>query len=252
MRSLGSATLIAALLAAAPLAAQEDGGGAVDTELAEEGVVATDTTDEGGTGLSLAERIRAVSNPVFRKHGRFELAPIAGISVSDSFFRRWTVGARASYHLIDSLSIDVGGAWNAWSEPLDAAIFLGAPRGVTVADPAPLYGYADAGVTFAPFYGKVSLMSEWIVHFDTYLSGGGGAIFSDAKDGIVQPALEVGIGGRLLLTPWLALRADMRDYFYLADFGDGSRLQSLVLVNIGIGIFFPFSFEDDRDVVKGG
>lgn len=251
MRRPWSAALFAVMVAAAPLAAQEAGSEApVDADIAEEGVVAVDSSDEGGTGRALAERIRAVSNPVFRKQGRFELAPIGGISVSDSFFRRWTVGARASYHLVDSFSIDVGGAWNAWSEPLDAAVFIGTPRNIDVADPSPLFGYADVGLTFDPFYGKVSLMSEWIVHFDTYLTGGVGAIFSETTDGFVQPALEVGVGGRLFLTPWLALRADLRDYFYPANFGDGSRLQSLVLVNIGVGIFFPFTFEDDRDVVK--
>lgn len=260
MMRLGSAALLAAVIAAAPVAAQDDGveageattasgGASTDADIAEEEGAATDPADEGSTGLTLSERIRAVSRPVFRKEGRFELSPIAGISVSDSFFRRWTVGARASYHLVDSFSIDVGGAWNAWSEPLDAAVFIGATSDVQVADPSPYFGYVDAGVTFDPFYGKVSLMSEWIVHFDTYLSGGGGAVFSGAQ-GIVHPALEVGGGARLFLTPWLAVRADLRDYLFPANFGDGLRLQSLFLVNVGVGIFFPFSFEDDPNVVK--
>lgn len=247
-----------ALLSAAPVAAQEDdAGGAVqgsaaassDSDLAAEGESAVDGEEVAGTGLTLAERIRAVSRPVFRKQGRFELAPLAGVSVSDSFFRRWTVGTRASYHLVDSFSIDVGGAWNAWSEPLEAAVFIGTPEAVVVNDPSPLLGYADAGVTFDPFYGKVALMSEWIVHFDTYLSAGGGAMFT-ATPSVVHPALEVGGGARVFLTPWLAVRADLRDYFYPADFGDGVRLQSLFLVTLGVGFYFPFTFDDDQDVVK--
>ncbi len=220
-----------------------------DADLAEEEQAAADDAEEAGTGLRLSERIRAVSRPVFRKQGRFELAPVAGFSVSDSFFRRWTLGARASYHLVDSFSIDVGGAWNAWSEPLEAAVFIGTRDDVSIDDPSPLLGYADASVTFDPFYGKVALMSEWIVHFDTYLSGGGGALFTSTAS-VVHPALEVGGGARLFLTPWLAVRADLRDYFYPADFGDGMRLQSLFLVTVGVGFFFPFTFDDDQDVVK--
>lgn len=246
-----------ALWTAAPAFAQDGetapAAASSDQDLAEEGESAAEGDELSGTGLTLAERIRAVSRPVFRKQGRFELAPVAGVSVSDSFFRRWTVGARASYHLVDSFSVDVGGAWNAWSEPLEAAVFIGSPNEVVVADPAPLIGFADATVTFDPFYGKVALMSEWTVHFDTYVSGGGGALFTAPtalSTSVVHPALEVGGGARLFLTPWLATRVDLRDYLYAANFGDGLRLQTLFLVTVGVGFFFPFTFDDDQDVVK--
>lgn len=256
MKRLTGAACLLALTMAVPVAAQEAeaeapaaAGASSDQDLAQESDTAKDVEDVAGTGLTLSERIRAVSQPVFRKQGRFELTPLAGLSVSDAFFRRWTVGARGSYHLVDTFSIDVGGAWNAWSEPLQAAVFLGTAEQPVLVDPSPLLGYADAGVTFDPFYGKVALMSEWIVHFDTYVSGGGGAIFT-ATPSIVHPALEVGAGARVFLTPWLCVRADLRDYFYPADFGDGLRLQSLFLVNFGVGFYFPFTFDDDEDVVK--
>ncbi|MFZ9886076.1 MAG: outer membrane beta-barrel domain-containing protein [Myxococcota bacterium] len=222
---------------------------ATDSDLAAEESEDTNNAESSSTGLTLAERIRAVSRPVFRKEGRFELAPVTGVSVSDSFFRRWTVGARGSYHLVDSFAVDFGGALNAWSEPLEAAVFLGVDEQPALDDPAPLVGYADVGVTFEPFYGKVALMSEWILHFDSYLGGGAGVVVSSGATPIA-PALEVGGGARLFLNRWLALRADLRDYVYVSDFGDGNRLQQLFMVNLGVGIFFPFSFEDDRDVVK--
>jgi outer membrane beta-barrel protein len=231
---------------AAPAASADSSG---DSDIAEEGGEGEDT-ETTGTGKTLAERISAVSHPVFLKQGRFELAPFAGISANDAFFRRWSVGARASFHILDSLSIDVGGAYNFWSEPLQAAVFLGVDDpDVELDDEAALYGYADAGVTFAPFYGKVALMSEWIIHFDGFVSGGAGGVF-DSSGTIFQPALEIGAGGRMFLTRWMVIRADVRDYIYPRDLGGQLGIQNLVILNLGVGFYFPFDFEYEREVQK--
>lgn len=246
MKPLFSVMCLALAFFSVAASAQES---AVDNDLKAEESNDAAVAESSSTGLTLAERIRAVSRPVFRKAGRFELTPLTGVSVSDSFFRRWTVGARGSYHLVDSFAVDFGGAFNAWSEPLEAAVFLGVDEQPSLDDPAPLLGYADVGVTFEPFYGKVALMSEWILHFDAYLGGGAGVLISSGATP-VAPALEVGGGARLFLNRWLALRADLRDFVYSSDFGDGDRLQQLFMVNLGVGVFFPFSFEEDRDVVK--
>lgn len=224
------------------------GGDAADSELGEDSGVG-----ETGIGKTLAERISAVSQPVFLKAGRFELAPFGGVSASDAFFRRWSVGARGSFHILDSLSIDGGGAWNFWSEPLQAAVFLGTDPG-ELNDESKLLGYADIGVTFSPIYGKIALASEWIIHFDGYLSGGGGGVFSlpDPANPFtpVSPALEVGAGGRIFLTRWMVLRADVRDYIHPGQLGGQLNLQNLVVLNIGLGFYFPFDFEYEREVQK--
>ena len=65
-------------------------------------------SDEG-IGLTLQDRIRAVSRKVFIKAGRFELLPHAGVSINDAFYRNWIVGGRFSYHIFDSFSVEGGG-----------------------------------------------------------------------------------------------------------------------------------------------
>jgi outer membrane beta-barrel protein len=228
-----TAFALASSLLALPALAQEAGDG----DLQQEARGAGDSAEEETTGLTLAQRIRAVSRPVFSKEGRFELTPVFGVSISDAFYRRWTVGARASYHLFENFSLEVGGAWNAWSEPTQSAIFLGGVQPV-IEDVAPLLGYADVGITFSPIYGKVALMSEWIIHFDTYVSTGGGIVL-DGGPGLVRPALQLGGGARIFLLPWLSVQAELRDYFYPAAFDD-FRIRSLLLMNVGVGVYFPF------------
>lgn len=200
------------------------------------------TADDGeGTGLTLKDRIKAVSRKVFLKEGRFSLNPYAGISTNDAFFRRWTVGTRASYHLTDSFSLEMGGAWNAFSEQLESVRIVGQVQSA-IPDEAVLYGYADAGATFAPVYGKVSLMSEWVIHFDGFVSGGLGAVFTSNQDAI-HPAMQLGIGSRVFLNRWLVFRAELRDYVYPQSRSGFSTLQNLLMLNLGVGFYFPFDFD---------
>lgn len=236
------ALALLALLATSFSSAALAQGGAVDEDLKSEEKDSGLTDEKAeGTGLTLQDRIRAVSRKVFLKQGRFELTPFAGISTNDAFFRRWTLGTRASYHLHDSFSIDVGGAWNVFSETLPAVRIVGREYSA-VPDEAALFGYADAGVTFAPVYGKVALMSEWIIHFDGFVSGGLGATFTSNED-LWHPAMQVGVGTRIFLLRWLVLRADLRDYIYPQDRLGFSTLQNLLLLNIGVGFYFPLDFE---------
>lgn len=201
-----------------------------------------------GTDLAQEDRIRAVSRKTFLKRERFELLPYGGVSTNDSFFRRWTVGARASYHLVDSLSLEVGGAWNAFTEELPAVGFLRRTENAVTSD-ATLFGYVDAGVTFAPVYGKVAVMKEWIIHFDAFVAGGLGATF-DSNASIAHPAMNLGAGARIFLLPWLVVRAELRDYIYPQDRSSISAIQNLLMFNLGVGFYFPFDYSYRNQAFK--
>lgn len=232
-----SLALSAALMAPALRADATDSSAAgTQGETPDAASPATETT-----GLLLQDRIKAVSRKVFVKEGRFELAPFAGFSTNDAFFRRWTLGSRASYHLVDSFSLDVGGAWNAFSEKLDSVRIVGEALSA-VPDQATLHGYADAGVTFSPVYGKVSLLSESVIHFDGFVSGGVGAVFTSDQDGI-KPAMQLGIGTRVFLNRWVVMRVDLRDYIYPQTRSGFSTVQNLLMLNFGVGLYYPLDFE---------
>jgi outer membrane beta-barrel protein len=126
---------------------------------------------------------------------------------------------------------------------------VGAEPGKPLVDTNQLYGYADLGVTFSPVYGKIALMSEGVIHFDGFVSGGIGATF-DATPGLVHPALEVGAGTRVFLTHWLSVRAELRDYIYPQQLAGKTIFPNLLLLNIGLGIFFPLDFDYKYEAAK--
>lgn len=222
---------------------------AVDADLTQEASsVSTSQNVDTGTGKTLQERIRAVSRRSFLKTGRFELTPHSGFSLSDPFIRSWIVGARGSWHFTEEFALDFGGAYAFFPQQLDIFRVLNVdPEVVNDNIEAKfgqnkLVGYADIGVTFSPFYGKVALASELVGHFDVFVSAGAAAVI-DSSAQVVHPGLEVGLGSRLYLTRWLAARVDVRNYAYAADSNGNLALANLVMLNFGLAIYFPLEFD---------
>ncbi len=220
-----------------------------DAELAKE-VESADKAEnvDAGTGKTLQERIRAVSRRAFLKSGRFELTPMLGFNVSDPFFRAWNVGARGAYHFTEEFALDFGGGGVVFNETQDFLRVLNvdpddlADQIKNQLGAATLYGYADVGVTFSPFYGKVALASEFVGHFDVFVSGGLG-IVADNVGTFVHPALELGLGGRLYITRFLAARADVRSYLYPTDSAGALVLGNQIIMNLGVAFYFPLDFD---------
>jgi outer membrane beta-barrel protein len=239
---VGAVGVLASSTASAQQAAPATGD--ADLQREGEGQGAQQNVD-AGTGKTLQERIRAVSRRTFLKADRFELAPQAGITTNDPFFRSWAFGARGAWHFSEEFALDFGGAYAPIQEQLD--IF----RALNV-DPADLdlkqvattslTAYVDAGVTFSPFYGKVALASELVGHFDAFISAGLAAVIDNAPQP-VHPGLELGIGSRLYLNRWLALRADVRNYLYPGDINGELAFGNLLLLNLGAAIYFPLDFD---------
>ena len=250
MRWHGTALLawgLMAILSSASARAADDTV-AVDTDLQKEAQGQGEQQNvDAGTGKTLQERIRAVSRRTFLKANRFELAPQVGISTNDPFFRAWAFGTRGSWHFSEEFSLDFGGSYAALQEQLDIFRALNVdPKDLDLSRVATtsLVGYGDAGVTFSPFYGKVALASEFVGHFDTFISTGAGVVVDgDLSNPAVHPSLEVGLGSRLFVNRWLSVRADVRDYLYPSDINGELAFGSLLMLNVGVGIFFPLDFD---------
>lgn len=247
MATFGLVAMLAATTARAEDAAPATAAPA-DRDLAKEGEE-TQEQDEDGTGKTLQERIRAVSRRVFLKRQRFELVPLFGFTTNDPLNRGWSFGGRASWHFNEELAIDLGGAGGFNQElkdlriknPQDLEQF---PTGT------PQFGYADAGVTFSPFYGKLALMAEQVAHFDGFISGGLGAVF-DASPELVHPSIELGLGTRVFITRWLTMRADLRNYTYPSTVGGKLTFPSSLILTFGAGIHFPLDFDYSSEIIGG-
>jgi outer membrane beta-barrel protein len=191
---------------------------------------------------------------------RFEVAPTFEATVQADYKHTVSGGLKLEYHLTDSLSfggmIFFGSGINT---QLTDAVNSSLGDTSTSGDPTPsrqqftehlntmpLHG--GAGVTFTPWFGKISLFSKLYLAFDVYLSGGFAfaqlkngmdedncapqqdGTFRDAT-GMEQPlfddprndcaynsgfksGVQLGAGMHVFMNKWIALDISFRDYFF--------------------------------------
>ncbi|MFN7131418.1 MAG: hypothetical protein ACK4N5_05005, partial [Myxococcales bacterium] len=84
------------LLVPAAARAQDDAAGSTDKK---------ESSGRQEKRSTLEDKIRPVSGHLFLKEQRFELTPALGISLADAFFQKYSLGAKATYHFAETLSV---------------------------------------------------------------------------------------------------------------------------------------------------
>jgi outer membrane beta-barrel protein len=189
---------------------------------------------------SLEDRVKAVERKVFLKKKRLEIFPYFGLDLNDAFFQHYLVGASVSYHFADSAAFELRGGYVFASVRSSAIQIVRQDAGAVLNNPPVFRYHADADFDWAPIYGKFSLLGEGILHFDTYITGGGGAFGTDSG---AHPSFNVGLGLRTFLSQWLTVRLELRDYFFTDTRADVSGLQKELVFGFSLSGFFPTSFE---------
>lgn len=186
---------------------------------------------------TLAERIPSVTRRVFSKAGRFELAPAVGIALDSPFNSAYPVGVGAAYHLSEQFAIGLQGEYYLSSDDQPDITGGGNPT----ADFNHQTYSSRLELIWSPIYGKVNLFAEEVFHFDTFISAGAGYMGFDQDGGSVVGTIA--LGQHYFLNDWMALRIDIRDQIYSMDvnpsLGDGSSLQNLLTVNLGVSFYVP-------------
>lgn len=239
-----SALTLSCLLAAASAAptmaqaqsADEDTSAEQQTTEAEE---AQSEADRART-RKLSDRIKSVQRKAFLKRKRIELYPTFSVDLNDPFYTHLIVGAGLAYHLADSLALEIRGGFVIDSIEQSAIRFTRQSTDALVDDVPEFKWHADANFLWSPFYGKVSMFGDGILHFDAYVSAGGGVFTTDAA---TNPAANFGIGQRYFLTDWLTVRAELRDYIFMDSRDNQDDIQNLLLFTVSVSGFFPTSFE---------
>ncbi|MDF2691691.1 MAG: hypothetical protein K0S65_74 [Labilithrix sp.] len=224
----------------------------------------------------LAERpvkadVYAVQQIYALRRGRFEINPYWSQSLNDQFVSHPGPGLAVNYYLTNVLAVGVNGTYY---QPFngDADFNFENRRATRLAVPLNEYlgGYA-VNFTYVPMYGKFSGFSQFIFHYDGYLVGGVGGLFT-RPIAVIDPdnrkfdfehriAFNVGFGLRIFLNRWFSVIGEIRDYIYIeqlentqvaatqADqqnrntwFGE-KPLTNNVQAQIGISMFLPFSWE---------
>jgi outer membrane beta-barrel protein len=228
-----------------------------------------------------------VRNRFFLKANRFEIAPSLGYVPNNSFADVYVGGAFLAYHFSERFSVEAAVMYSPNSGAsgvkgltrtlLDIA-YQGDPN-TKFQQPIDRLQLATAFTArWAPVYGKINLIGEGVVNFDVYGTGGLGllaiskdvaTISEDYRSGKsddpvyvepqpsqqFSPALNLGAGMDIFLSPTVALKLDARTLVYIgpeADYivGDidpttgqpqqlDQEVQTAFITTGGISIFVP-------------
>lgn len=213
-------------------------------EAALEGPRAPGKEDAGEPHAAALDRIKALPRKALLKRHRFELSPLAMMSMNDAYYQHFAAGGSLIFYPHDAFGLGLGGEYlfvHAKTDNVDAM------RKNLIAVPAPfehpwLFAHLDA--YWIPLYGKMSLFSADIVHFDIYATAGLGAAFAGEHR---RPAANVGVGQRFVLGDWLALRLEVRDHIFIdTQTANGlvrSDVQNFLLLQVGVSLFVPPTFD---------
>jgi outer membrane beta-barrel protein len=195
---------------------------------------------------TLKDRIRSVSNRMFVKSGRMELTvfPLTSVSLNDAFFQKLGGGLGLAYHISEAFALQIMGTYSL-NLDTDYATYHGSKVDTEIPFAGKRTVMFGADFCWAPVYGKVSLAAEWILHFDTYLMGGVGAIGGEQeKDSSFSIAGSFGMGVRLFFNRTFALKMEIKDYVVFNDkvtfagLEPKADVQHQLMFNLGLSIFF--------------
>jgi outer membrane beta-barrel protein len=154
---------------------------------------------------SEAAEVRVVQNRLYSKARKFELGLLAGSVSTDPFLSVRNVGGFLSYHLTEYFSVGALG-WKYLVSPSSALSTLQQLKNVTANTNEPK-NFLGGEAAFSPVYGKLSILGQSIMYFDTQLVAGGGMTATETGS-YVTPFL--GLGGQVYLSKLMTLRLDYR------------------------------------------
>lgn len=200
---------------------------------------------------TLEDRIPPVSGRMFAKQGRFEIAPGVAASFADPFFAKYLGSLSLGYHVLESLALTLRGSGGV---AIPSGLTAHCPAGVCDVPlesrlptaPGRISVLASLAASWSPFYGKLNLLAEWVLHFDLYLSAGGALVISTiGSTSANAPGAVVAVGQRVFLNRWIAVRFEVSDTVYPAGVTD-QRLVHQFLFDLGVSFFLPTTFDAER------
>jgi outer membrane beta-barrel protein len=187
----------------------------------------------------ISDKIKSVAHKEFLKKSRLEVFPQFAFDLNDPFFDHLIVGAAVGYHFVDSASVELRGGFSFAHLKKNVIRLVRQTDSAVLENPPEFKGHADLDFLWAPLYGKISLLGEGILHFDTYVTAGPGIFATDAG---IDPAANFGVGQRYFMNRWLDFRVEIRDYIFMDQRNNESNLQNLMILGFAVSGFVPFDF----------
>jgi outer membrane beta-barrel protein len=222
------------------------------------------------------ERIHALQKRDYSVKNKLEIGLFGGMSINDTFTQHYSTTLALDYHLNEAFALEL--AWMSCKVPFmngDQTMYEGQYTGDGIrfgnrytdaysevndaqllpsnADLAMISNYVGLNVQFSPIYGKWSLFGMALGHADFYLSAGGGVAGTEYKNtfGYWQDTGTYfvgtfGLGFRVFLARWFAIRLDVRDYTFAArvqatsgtSTSEETKIRNTLFVSLGISFLF--------------
>lgn len=229
-------------------------------------LVATATVASADVAFAQSEHETArETGPVIRhkvlyRSTRFELAPLVGMTLNDSYMSNMMAGASLSYHLTNNWGLSLVGAYGVTQfdtelrENTEAVLKQNAPSTLNKTSYSYIQWLVGAEVSYVPIVGKFSLFNSLIANYDFHLIGGfafvgeEGVAAVDGHDADPQlaglrPAPVIGVGARLFLSDGISANLQVRDYLYnRTEVSTGSsnpEFSNNIMVSVGVSFFLP-------------
>jgi outer membrane beta-barrel protein len=201
---------------------------------------------------------------------RIDLQLNFGLSFNDPYIQRQAFNASISYFITEVLGIGI--SFNLY-KGMGAETELNYSTRRATHQVVPINDYLAGGqlnFTYVPIFGKFAAFKYAIFHWDTYVIGGGGFIFTRPTP-VIDPeyrtfdynikfCFNVGMGLRFFLSRFLGIMIELRDYIYPEElenlqsytdqadrenkanwYQDEHSLTNNVMLSFGINLLLPFT-----------
>lgn len=199
------------------------------------------------------EGIDVVQNRVFTKTGRSEFSAGGGFIFDNPFLRYETLEGRYTYHFREMLAFEASYAYafhqnksiinDLANIPCDNPPTIFDSNGAAITDcgvalnpgPDPYKHIFNGNILWAPIYGKFSIFSKKILHFDMYATAGAGYYIGERDKNF---GFNVGVGTKVFLNDYTAVRVDFRN-FTIKEGAPFNHIVNNRILSIGMSMFLP-------------
>ena len=190
-----------------------------------------------------------VTAQLFHLGGMLEVEPLFSFSIGDPFWRTVGMGVRVEHHFDER--------WSVSTHAIGSLALLSAPvqlctdvcndpaAGTLRSTPGKLQFVAGVQLGWAPVYGKLSLMGERTMHFDTYIALGPELVretiapdAASAEVGRWAPGARFSLGERLFFTNRFMVRIAASQLVYAGNVRGSSEIERKLTIEGGVAWLF--------------
>lgn len=179
---------------------------------------------------------RGVQPRLFTKSFRHEFSALGGWLAGDANDGAPWYGGAYTFHFSEDLGLEASVGFSRARAQLADTIARRFPQPIEVYRNDRAVRQYLGHVVWSLAYGKMRWMGGAISRFDFHIAVGGGVRDDEISRGLMGSA---GIGAKLYLTSWLALRLELRDQIAAQKVLDETRLVNDLLFFGGLSVFFP-------------